>query len=88
MAIFQAASQGFASAQNQAVNNAQASGKAPPQPVIGVPTQLASNLYGFVGQMLAGSIAKANNPGAQQQQQQQQPAAPQQVPLPPTPAAQ
>lgn len=80
--VFQAVFQALTSAQAQASQNAQASGKPAPQPVVGVPTQLASNIYGFVGSMLAGSIAKANAPGAQQAAQ------PQQVPLPPTPAAQ
>ena len=67
--VFQAVYQGLTNAQTQAAQNAEARGKAPPQPVLGVPTQLASNLYGFVGSVLAGSIAKANAPAAQQQQQ-------------------
>ncbi|KZV93788.1 hypothetical protein EXIGLDRAFT_835491 [Exidia glandulosa HHB12029] len=80
--VFQAVYQALTNAQAQAAQNAQANNKPAPQPVVAVPAQLASNLYGFLGSVLAGSIAKANAPAAQQQAQ------PQQVPLPPTPAAQ
>jgi len=85
-AVFQGIYGGFLNAQTQANAKAEQQGKPAPQPVIGIPTQLASNIYSGLGSMLAGAIAKANSaPSASSAAAS---VAPQQVPLPPTPAAQ
>lgn len=59
--LFQAVTQGLSQAQTQAAQNAEARGKPPPQPVIGVPAQLAQNIWSTVGGIVAGSIARANS---------------------------
>jgi len=84
------------SAQNQSATNAQAQGKPAPNVAVGIPTQLAANLWQGIGGMLAGSIAQANAasagaasaPAQAPAQAPLAPVAPYQVPLPPTPAAQ
>ncbi|KAH7106749.1 TB2/DP1, HVA22 family-domain-containing protein [Auriculariales sp. MPI-PUGE-AT-0066] len=91
-AILQSVWAGLMNAQGQAAATAQQQGKTAPTPVVGVPTQLAANLWQGVGGMLAGAIAQANRappPAAAAAPGQALPTTPNaaQIPLPATPAA-
>jgi len=75
-------------AQAQANANAQQQNRPPPQPVLAIPSQLAMNVWTTFGSVLAGSIARANAPGAVPMPSQPDVARAAQVPLPPTPQPQ